>query len=141
MSVVRLVLDTNAAVSGLLWHGNPGKLIDAAQAGSLILCATALLLAELHGVLGREKFAKHLQVRGLTATQICDGYAALTTVVVPAILPPAVIDDPDDDAVLACAVAAKVDLVVSGDPHLVRLVQYEGIPIVRPAEAVERLGL
>lgn len=67
---MRLVLDTNAAVSGLLWHGNPGKLIDAAQAGSLILCASAPLLAELHGVLGREKFAKHLQVRGLTATQI-----------------------------------------------------------------------
>jgi predicted nucleic acid-binding protein len=33
---VRLVLDTNAAVSGLLWHGNPGKLIDAAQAESLL---------------------------------------------------------------------------------------------------------
>jgi predicted nucleic acid-binding protein len=62
---VRLVLDTNAAVSGLLWHGNPGKLIDAAQAGSLILCASAPLLAELHGVLGREKFAQHLQVRRL----------------------------------------------------------------------------
>jgi putative PIN family toxin of toxin-antitoxin system len=138
---VRLVLDTNAAVSGLLWHGNPGKLLDAAQAGSLILCASAPLLAELHGVLGREKFAKHLQARGLTATQIFEGYAALTTVVVPAIIPPAIIDDPDDDAVLACAVAAKVDLVVSGDPHLVKLVQYEGIPIVAAAEAVERLGL
>jgi putative PIN family toxin of toxin-antitoxin system len=138
---VRLVLDTNAAVSGLLWHGNPGKLIDAAQAGSLILCTSAPLLAELHGVLGREKFAKHLQVRGLTATQIFEGYAALTTVVVPAIIPTAIVDDPDDDAVLACAVAAKVDLVVSGDPHLVKLVQYEGIPIVTPAEAVERLGL
>jgi putative PIN family toxin of toxin-antitoxin system len=125
----------------LLWHGNPGKRIDAAQAGSLILCASAPLLAELHGVLGREKFAKHLQVRGLTATQIFEGYAALTTVVVPAIIPPVIIDDPDDDAVLACAVAAKVDLVVSGDPHLVKLVQYEGIPIVAPAEAVERLGL
>jgi putative PIN family toxin of toxin-antitoxin system len=81
---VRLVLDTNAAVSGLLWHGNLGKLIDAAQAGSLILCASAPLLAELQGVLGREKFAKHLQVRGLTATQIFEGYAALTTVIVPA---------------------------------------------------------
>jgi len=138
---VRLVLDTNAAVSGLLWHGNPGKLIDAAQAGSLILCASAPLLAELQGVLGREKFAKHLQARGLTASQIFEGYAALTTVVVPAIIPPAIIDDPDDDAVLACAVAAKVDLVVSGDPHLVKLVKYEGIPIVAPAEAVERLGL
>jgi predicted nucleic acid-binding protein len=49
-------------------------------------------------------------------------------VVVPAIIPPAIIDDPDDDAVLACAVAAKADLVVSGDPHLVQLAQYEGFP-------------
>ena len=91
---MRLVLDTNAAVSGLLWHGNPGRLIDAAQAGSLILCASAPLLAELHGVLGRENFARHLQVRGLTATQIFEGYAALATVVVPAIIPPVIFDDP-----------------------------------------------
>jgi putative PIN family toxin of toxin-antitoxin system len=138
---VRLVLDTNAAVSALIWRGNPGKLIDAAQAGSLILCTSAPLLAELHGVLGREKFAKHLRDRGLTATQIFEGYAALTTVVVPAIIPPVIIDDPDDDAVLACAVAAQVDLVVSGDPHLVKLGQYEGIPIVTPTQAVEHLGL
>jgi predicted nucleic acid-binding protein len=95
----------------------------------------------LHGVLGREKFSKHLQSLELTATQIVEGYAALTTVVIPAIIPPVVIDDPDDDAVLACAVAAKVDLVVSGDPHLVKLARYEGIPIVAPAEAVGRLGL
>jgi uncharacterized protein len=111
---VRLVLDTNAAVSGLLWHGNPGKLIDAAQAGSLTLYTSAPLLAELHGVLGREKFTKHLQGLEMTATQIVEGYAALTTVVVPAIIPPVIIDDPDDDAVLACAVAAKVELVVRG---------------------------
>ena len=61
---MRLVLDTNAAVSGLLWHGNPGKLIDAAQAGSLTLYTSAPLLAELHGVLGREKFAKHFKLAG-----------------------------------------------------------------------------
>jgi putative PIN family toxin of toxin-antitoxin system len=138
---VRLVVDTNAAVSGLLWHGNAGKLIDAARAGALTLYASAPLLAELHAVLGREKFARHLQLRGLSATQIFEGYAALTTVVVPAIIRPAIIDDPDDDAVLACAVAAKADLMVSGDPHLLKLAQYEGIPIVTPAEAVERLAL
>jgi uncharacterized protein len=138
---VRLVLDTNAAVSGLLWHGNPGKLIDAAQAGSVTLYTTAPLLAELHGVLAREKFAKHLHVRGLNAAQVFEGYAALASVIAPAILPPAVIDDPDDDAVLACAVSAKVDLVVSGDPHLLKLEHYQGIAIVTPAEAVERLVL
>ena len=67
---MRLVLDTNAAVSGLLWHGNPGKLIDAAHAGSVTLYASAPLLAELRGVLEREKFAQHLQARGLNTTQI-----------------------------------------------------------------------
>jgi putative PIN family toxin of toxin-antitoxin system len=138
---VRLVLDTNAAVSGLLWHGNPGKLIDAARAGSVTLYTTAVLLAELHGVLGREKFARHLHARGLSATEIFDGFAALATVIVPAIIPPAIVDDPDDDAVLACAVSAKVDLVVSGDPHLLKLERYQGIPIIAPAEAVGRLDL
>jgi putative PIN family toxin of toxin-antitoxin system len=107
----------------------------------VILYTTAPLLAELHGVLGREKFAKHLEARGLTATQIFEGYAALATVVVAAVIPPVVIDDPDDDAVLACAVAAKADLVVSGDPHLLKLERYQGVPIVTPAEAAERLGL
>ena len=138
---MRVVRDTNAAVSGLLWHGNSGKLIDAAQAGSLTLYSGAPLLAELHGVLGREKFVKQLQVRDLSAIQIFEGYAALTTLVVPAVIPPVILDDPDDDAVLACAVAAKVDLVVSGDPHVMKVAQYEGIPIAAPAEAVERLGL
>jgi putative PIN family toxin of toxin-antitoxin system len=138
---VRLVLDTNAAISGLLWQGNPGKLLDAAHAGRFTLYATAPLLAELHGVLGREKFARHLQVRGLSATEIFEGYAALTTVVAPAIIPPVIIDDPDDDSVLACAVAAKADLVVSGDPHLLKLGHYQGVPILTPAEAVTRLEL
>ena len=87
------------------------------------------------------RFAKHLQVRGLSAIDIFESYSALTTVLVPAIIPPAIIDDPDDDAVLACAVAAKADLVVSGDPHLLKLENYQDVPIVTPAEAVERLGL
>jgi putative PIN family toxin of toxin-antitoxin system len=138
---VRLVLDTNAAISGLLWQGNSGKLLDAAQAGSLTLYSSASLLAELHGVLGREKFAERLHSVGLSATQIVEGYAALTRVVVPAIIAPAIIDDPDDDAVLACAVSARADLVISGDPHLLKLEHYEGIPIVTPAEAVKRLAL
>ncbi len=31
--IVRLVLDTNTAVSGLIWGGVPGRWIDAAAAG------------------------------------------------------------------------------------------------------------
>jgi len=47
---VRLVLDTNTVISGLLWGGTPGRLIDAAKAGRVELVSSAPLLAELQGV-------------------------------------------------------------------------------------------
>ena len=136
---MRLVLDTNAAVSGLLWHGSPGKRIDAAHAALVTLHTSAPLLVEPRDVLHREKFARPRAALGLTAAEIFEGYAALAAVVVPAIIPPTIIDDPDDDAVLACAVAAEADYMVSGDPHLLKLEQFRNIPIVTPAQAVERL--
>ena len=133
---MRLVLDTNTAISGLLWHGTPGKLIDAARAKSVLLCTSAALLAELRGVLAREKFAKQLETRGLNAIEVFDGYAALTTIVVPAIIQPTIVNDPSDDAVLACALGAKAEIIVSGDRHLLDLKEHRGIRVVTAAEAV-----
>ena len=135
-SVVRLVLDTNTAISGLLWHGTPGKLIDAAHTKSVLLCTSAILLAELRGVLTREKFAKQLEARGLNVIEVFNGYAALTTIVVPAIIRPTIINDPSDDAVLACALGAKAELIVSGDRHLLDLKEHQSIRIVTAAQAV-----
>lgn len=137
---MRLVLDTNTAISGLLWHGTPGKLIDAAQAKTASLSTSALLLSELRGLLIREKFAKQLEARGLNAVEVFDGYAALTTIVVPAIIQPTIVNDPSDDAVLACALGAKAELIVSGDRHLLDLQAHQGIRIVTAVEAVRILG-
>ena len=137
---MRLVLDTNTAISGLLWHGTPGKLIDAAHAKSATLCTSAVLLAELHGVLAREKFANQLKTRGLNAIEVFDGYAALTAIVVPAIILPTIVNDPSDDAVLACALGAKAELIVSGDRHLLDLKEHQGIRIVAAAEALRVIG-
>lgn len=133
---MRLVLDTNTAISGLLWHGTPGKLIDAARARSVLLCTSAVLLAELRGVLAREKFAKQLETRGLNAIEVFDGYAALTAITVPAIIQPTIVNDPSDDAVLACALGAKAEIIVSGDRHLLDLEEHRGIRVVTAAEAV-----
>jgi predicted nucleic acid-binding protein len=49
-----------------------------------------------------------------------------------------VLDDPDDDMVVECAVEGKAAYIVSGDKHLLNLKEYEGIVIVR---ANEFLGL
>lgn len=39
-------------------------------------------------------------------------------------------DDPDDNKVLACALAAHADYIVSGDGHLLKLGVFKNIPIV-----------
>ena len=67
------------------------------------------------------------------------GYAALASVIEPAEIDPVILADPDDDAVLACALAAHSDLIVSGDNHLLVLKQYEGIRIVTATELVEEI--
>jgi predicted nucleic acid-binding protein len=49
--------------------------------------------------------------------------------------------DPDDDEVLACALAAKANLIVSGDrQHLLPLGNHQGIDIVTPAQALQLIG-
>lgn len=49
----------------------------------------------------------------------------------------AVFDDPDDDIIIACALEAKADAIISGDQHLLSLRSYQGIPIVRAVDFLE----
>ncbi len=135
---MRLVLDTNTVVSGLLWDNAPSKLIDAALGGRIELFTSRALLLELADVLPRAKFAKRAAASQFTIEQLITRYAVLARSVEPAIIS-LVSPDPDDDHVLACALAAQVDLIVSGDADLCNLKQYHRIPIVTPAEALNRI--
>jgi hypothetical protein len=55
-------------------------------------------------------------------------------------IPDAVPNDPDDNHIVACAIEGHADLIVSGDRHLLTLVEYEGIPIVRPMDFLRMVG-
>ncbi|EQD68496.1 PilT domain-containing protein, partial [mine drainage metagenome] len=73
-------------------------------------------------VLGRQKFTARIARVGSSVPELLEGYRALTTLVRPATLAAPVSRDPDDDHVLACALAAKAELIVSGDKrHLLIL--------------------
>jgi uncharacterized protein len=137
---MRVVADTNVVVSGLLWQGPSRLVLDAARAGTLALFTTAVLLAELEDVLGREKFAKRLASVGITPHDLVLGYAALASVIEPATVEPVVFADPNDDAVIACAVAAQGEVIVSGDNHLLDLKRYQDIRILTVAELVAELS-
>jgi len=75
--VLHLVLDTNTALSGLVWGGVPRRLIAAARAAEVVINSSVPLLEELAGVILREKFTKPLTMRGLKAQDLFNGYAAL----------------------------------------------------------------
>ena len=131
---MRVVADTNIVVSGLLWRGNPRRVLDAAREGTIDLFTTVLLLAELEDVLSREKFAKRLESVGIAPHDLVLGYAVLASVIEPVTIEPVILADPDDDAVLACALAAQGEIVVSGDSHLLDLKQYQNIRIITAAQ-------
>lgn len=139
---MRVVLDTNTLVSAVLSpHGPPRRLLDDARAQVFELCSSPVLMAELLDVVSREKFARRFAQAGLTPLGIVGEIRRLATMAAPASVPRIIANDADDDHVLACAITAKADLIVSGDKHLHGLGgEYQGIRIVTPAEAVQLIG-
>jgi predicted nucleic acid-binding protein len=52
-----------------------------------------------------------------------------------------IIRDPDDDAVLAFAVTAECEVIVSGDDDLLHLKRYQNIRILTAAELLSELSI
>jgi putative PIN family toxin of toxin-antitoxin system len=127
---MKIVLDTNTVISGLLWKGAPRQILDLARSGSLTLFTSPELLAELANVLERKKFSARLALAETNVDELVYGYAALAKTIRPAKIKPMIKVDPDDDKVLACAKAAKAEVITSGDDHLLNLKEYEGIRIL-----------
>jgi len=53
-------------------------------------------------------------------------------------LPEPVSKDPDDDKFIACAIASKTKIIVSGDKHLLDVSGYKGIEVLTPRQFVEK---
>ncbi len=104
-----------------------------------MLATSPALLSELEGILHRSKFARQIAKQPLSIQALLLRYAELARVVMPAVIPPVILNDPDDDQVLACALAAKAQLIVSGDSDLLSLGEYQGIRIAGPAAALPKM--
>ena len=139
---MRIVLDTNVVLSALLWRGTPHHLLATiGQRSSIQLYSSTALLEELADVFTRPSATKRLALIGRSAREVLADYVEAIELVEPASVPRVVLGDVDDDQVIAAAVAARADLIVSGDrKHLLPLGSHQGIDIVDAAEAVRRIA-
>lgn len=127
-----IVLDTNVMVAALATHGLCHELVRRAIR-LRILASSEPLLSELENTL-REKFRA-----GPPVADFLIAFRASVRLVAPAPLPSRVCRDPADDVVLATALAADADHVVTGDQDLLVLKVWRGIPIVTPRTFLEAL--
>ena len=134
---MRLVLDTNVVVAGLLWHGAPRRLINLAIYDETItLYSSPVLIEELANTLGYERFVKRIALFDTNIAALVAQYEAMVTLVSPTHTPRVVNNDPDDDHVIACAVTANAKSIVSGDKHLLAIKSYQNILILSPTDTL-----
>ena len=131
----KVVVDTNILISALGWKGNEYKLISKAMDDKIRLYTSIDLINESKKVALRPKFNFSEE----EIDEFIDALIEASEVVAPEFKLDIITDDPADNKVLECALEGEVDLIVSGDRHLLKLKGFEGIRIVRSSTALKIL--
>lgn len=133
---MRVVLDTNIFVSALITKGTPPDLLYRAWLRDEVELVTSVAqLEEVATVLARPRLRRYIDAE--EAAQMIAAVQLRATVMdhVPVAKRSR---DPDDDRILAVAVAGAAELVVSGDrKDMLSLGDVEGIPIRTARDALE----
>ena len=138
---MRVVLDTNTFISSLLTTEGPSaRTLDAWRARRYDLIISPQIIAEFIRVTHYPRIRR----KYLFTDDDVNAFVALleryAQVVHPAVdVSGSVPADPQDEMIVACAVAGSADLIVSGDHHLLDLVAYQGIRVVTPVQFLEEL--
>lgn len=129
--MIRVVIDTNIFISGLVFGGLPRTVLQLSEEGAFTLVVVAPIQEEVKRILSEkfqwsEKEVAHALKKLWRTSRIVNPKVKLT-----------ICQDPDDDRVLECAVEAGADFVVSGDRHLLKLRKFHNIAIVTAREFVQ----
>lgn len=138
---MRVVLDSNVVLAGFLWSGTCTQFFELANAGVIKTYTSSELVHEINDVLHRPKHAQHVANTGFTAKQLVNHYRRFAKRIPAQKFTQQICRDADDDAVLACALAAKAQMIITGDKDLLVLHPWREIQILNPANALKWLGV
>lgn len=128
---MRLVLDTNVLIAAFIARGVCGDLLEHCVRQHKLV-TSEFILNEF-----REKLTSKFKFTSVEADSAAALLLTRMVVVDPAELPSPTCRDPDDDNVLATAVAGNCDCIITGDRDLLVLQRFSGVDIVSPSDFLE----
>jgi len=135
---VKVVFDTNVVASASFWRGAPFDCLVAWAQGRCEAIVSPVLLAEYHEIF-EELRLDYPKIKPVPWVEVLTESAEL---VFPTDRATGATSDPGDEMILECALAGEADFIVSGDKkHLLPLREFQGIPIVSPADFLRRLAV
>ena len=130
---VTVVFDTNILFSATGWRGRPYQCVELARARKIEAVSCAHIMDELS-----EKLAAKLAFSPAQVADTLTDYLGFMPLVNIAGTLAAIARDPDDNAVLECALTAPAQFLITGDEDLLVLGKFQGIEILRAAEFLRR---
>lgn len=129
IQVIRIVVDTNVLVSGLLFAGQPGELVNLWKERKVRpLCSKEIIEEYLH-VLAYPRFKlSESEIDFILTHEILPWFDVLTI----KSGKPFVAADPSDDKFIWCALEGKAEFIVSGDAHLLNF-SPSPVPVITPS--------
>ena len=130
--MIKVVLDTNIYISGILFAGKPREVLDLAIKGKIHVFISPDILSELRDVLSRKKFGfspEHVDI-------IIREIESITTMVNPA-KKYSIVSHDSDNIIIDCAMESRVEYIITGDNDLLCLNKYKSITIINPALFIE----
>ena len=127
------MIDSNIFISGIIFGGNPRKIIDIVTEGKIQLYISSDILREIKEVLERDKFGFSQNI----TQQIIFEIESLSEFVSPKSKHSIVNRDPDDNIIIDCAMEAKVDYIITDDYDLLSLKEYKNIRIINASDFMD----
>jgi uncharacterized protein len=131
--LIRLLLDSNVLISALVFGGLPRLIVASAEGPGAVLVISLQIIREVEGVLRRKFRWEPDRIAAACRPIWTRGHVLTPSVSVEECR------DPNDNHVLALALSANADVIVTGDADLLALHPFRGIPILTPSQALPLL--